>query len=219
MSGRKGLGQTKVKNTVVYDMTKSQVRLSVPARQKQVAFLYMKGEPICLIAQVLKIPETLVNGDLNAIRIQWKKEAAMLMDERKAKELARIDKIEEEAWNGWLRSIEEQTIRTKRIRKVRVRIKGGKKAAHRMVPAEESEDQVIKSCSGDPRFLEQIERCVTLRLKLFALLKGDNVNQNQVFINWAGLVGRGETVNPVEEKILEIERQSMITNGYLDDNS
>lgn len=213
----KDMGTPQGRKQAVFDTTKSQVRLSVPARQKQVAFLYMKGEPICLIAQVLKIPETLVNSDLNAIRIQWKKEAAMLMDERKAKELARIDKIEEEAWNGWLRSIEMQTITTRRVRKVRVHVKGGKKAAHKMVPAEESEDQVIKSCSGDPRFLEQIERCVTLRLKLFALLKGDNVNQNQVFINWAGLVGRGETVNPVEEKIIEIERQSMITNGYLND--
>jgi hypothetical protein len=174
-------------------------KMSNAARRREVAFRYMKGDPVGVIAELL------------FVRKKWLEDAKMAMDERKAQELARIDKVEEEAWKGWQRSIERQRIYTKRTRMVRVPVKGGRKSAHKKIPAEEIAEQTIKSSSGDPRFLEQIERCITLRLKIFGQLKGDTTNQNQVFIDWSGLVGRGESVNPVEEEIKNIENQSKVT--------
>lgn len=185
--------------------------MSTARRQREVATLYMRGQPIGLIAEELKLGEATISNDLTAIRKLWLKQAAQAMDERKAQELARIDMVEEEAWKGWLRSISEQKIYTKRTRYVRVPVKKGRKSAHKKVPAEQVSEETIKTCSGDPRFLEQIERCVTLRLKVFSLLKGDTTNQNQVFIDWSGLVGRGQAINPVEEQIKMIENQSKIT--------
>ncbi len=185
-------------------------KMSNAARRREVAFRYMKGEPVGIIAEDLKVSEDIVNGDLLFVRKKWMEDAKMAMDERKAQELARIDKVEEEAWKGWQRSIERQKIYTRRTRMVRVPVKGGRKSAHKKIPAEEIAEQTIKTCSGDPRFLEQIERCIVLRLKVFGQLKGDTTNQNQVFIDWSGLVGRGQSVNPVEEEIKRIENQSKV---------
>lgn len=199
------------KNVPTIHVRSRKKMLSTAHRQREVARLYMRGQPIGLIAEELKLSESTITSDLTAIRKVWLKQAAQAMDERKAQELARIDMVEEEAWNGWLRSISEQKIYTKRTRYVRVPVKKGRKNAHKKVPAEQVSEETIKSCSGDPRFLEQIERCVTLRLKIFALLKGDTTNQNQVFIDWSGLVGRGQAINPVEEQIKMIENQSKIT--------
>ena len=186
-------------------------KLSVAHRQREVARLYMQGQPLGIIAEEMGLAEATISQDISAVRKRWLAEATLAMDERKAQELARIDLVEEEAWKGWQRSIAEQKIYTKRTRYVRVPVKKGRKSAHKKIPAEQISEETIKTCSGDPRFLEQIERCVTLRLKVFALLKGDTTNQNQVYIDWSGLVGRGVSQNPVEEQIKMIENQSKIT--------
>jgi hypothetical protein len=75
-----------------------------------------------------------------------------------------------------------------------------------MVPIRESEETKIKEQAGDPRFLEQVERCIEKRLRIMGLLKGETTN-NTLVINWGDLVGKppeSEVRDAVEARIMEV---------------
>lgn len=158
-------------------------------RRAEVAERYLKGEPQSLIAEQMSVSTATVGNDLKFIMGKWLEDSKLAFEERKAKELAKIDQVEALAYRGWEKSIEKQEVHRSQKETVRqaVRNQDNKITGHKMVPVKVTEETVVKGQSGDPRFLEMIGRCVEMRLRILGLWKGDQITNNQVLIDWTGL--------------------------------
>lgn len=97
-----------------------------------------------------------VTKDLEEIRVIWRNRAAQLIGERKAEELAKLDRLEREAWEGWERS------RSDAVRKHAKRTGKGADATEEVGTSTEHRD-------GNPKFLELVLRCVEKRLEVLGL--------------------------------------------------
>lgn len=170
-------------------MTKGSEAFGRAARRAKVAALYLEGKPQTVIAEAVGASVGTVSLDLKKVMKGWVESSLMDFNERKAQELAKIDRIEAVAWEGWQRSIETQEVYHSRRKSVRqqVRNEDNKVTGHRMVPVEVSDETTVRGQSGDVRFLEQISLCVQMRLRILGLWKGDVTNVNQVSIDWSGL--------------------------------
>jgi hypothetical protein len=101
------------------------------------------------IADALKVKWVVAQGYVKEVRQQWRIEQVEAFSYAKEQEYARLDKIEEQAWIGWNRSLEDS---------VKTITGRGKKPIIERVPQ-----------SGDPRFLTNIEKCVESRRKMLGL--------------------------------------------------
>ena len=91
---------------------------TIAHRRERVSKWYLQGYSQHNIVAKLKeeginIDRSLVSLDLKALREEWKASAIMAIDERIAQELAKIDRLENEAWDAWERSKEPIEIETR----------------------------------------------------------------------------------------------------------
>jgi len=108
----------------------------------------------------------------------WVKQKSDLIDNLKAQELAKVNRLEFEYWEAWQRSCKES------ISKTTERTAAEKKAADKKngMPTESVEvagkklkfdiskiSELKRSNAGDPRFLDGIQWCVEMRCKLLGL--------------------------------------------------
>lgn len=73
-------------------------------RRRKVAAFYLEGKPQSQIARLVKVNQSTVSRDLEAVRAAWLASAVLDYNTKKAEELARIDHLEAEAWEAWHRS-------------------------------------------------------------------------------------------------------------------
>ncbi len=133
-------------------------------RRAKVMDLYLKGESQPAIARKLKLSQPTVSRDLEHCRDEWK--------QRAAESLARVDRLELEAWRAWERSVGTHK---KRVEKSEPTVP---------VPEQESTDQpaalapvdaitevtvTTEKLTGDPRYMERIAWCIDRRAKLLGL--------------------------------------------------
>ena len=97
-----------------------------------------------------------ISRDIDEILDSWRQTLVENIDELQAQELLRINQIEREAWKAWERS------KGKRERRLSERKTGGKESGQR--DQNITEDQV-----GDPRYLEQVQWCITKRCDILGL--------------------------------------------------
>jgi hypothetical protein len=216
--GRKPISKPKKGNPV------QQVKLA--ERRTLVAALYCEGVSFETMAKQFQVTHETIRADVREIRKAWLERSVANYDQRKAEELAKIDRLEGEAWEGWHRScrlLEITRTRTESVRQVPVRpkpVKGepppkqppkSSRTSHVMIPIRTSTEVTVKGQTGDPRFLEQIAWCIETRLKVMGALKPDvtNVQVNQ--INWADMVRTPSQEDAVEALIEEVERQALVT--------
>lgn len=184
-------------------------------RRRKTAALYLEGKPQTEIAKLLEISPATVKADLDFVKGVWLRAMRDDFDARKAEELARIDKLEATAWAAWERSCRDAEIkRTKTVGMMKP-VKRSKTQT-RFIPNSQITETEIRGQSGDPRFLEQVEKCINLRLKLFGMLKTDKHyhTNNQLTINWTEIIGReppGDYEDPLQARIREVEAKSGIT--------
>jgi hypothetical protein len=119
--------------------------LELAARRQRVAAGYLAGQSQDAIAAAEGVHKSQVTRDLVAIRKDWRAAACRDYDTKLAEELARLARIEAEAWAGWEQSKQD----------AETRYAGSDKTWKR------TEGQ-----AGDPRFLERLCWCVEQRLKL-----------------------------------------------------
>jgi hypothetical protein len=126
------------------------------------ANLYMQGYTLKEIATYLNTSEEedrdyeicfqQVHYDLKKLRESWLQSALVDMDQRKAEELAKIDRLEREYWEAWQRSLDtEVTVRTE---------------------TDVNGERVVRSSKesvGDPRYLQGIQWCINRRVEIFGL--------------------------------------------------
>ena len=129
----------------------------VPAeyRRQEVARRYLRGEYQSAIAEAFGVTQQQISLDLKALRKAWREAAMRDTDAVVAQELAKLDLIEAEAWAAWERSkqprevtMTEQMDGQTTQRKASVRREGQ---------------------AGNPRFLEQIQKCIEQRCALLGL--------------------------------------------------
>lgn len=163
-------------------------RMQIFKRRERVASLLLQGVPQYRIAEMLQISRPLVVKDLDALEAEWLANARSDRDKWRAREIARIDRLEREAWRGWRhsRGIKEFT-RTKASkfpgRPQTLKIAGKDVVETPMLKRDEAEVR-RENPDGDPRFLAEIRWCVKMRCDLLGLTRepeaasGNNVQVN-----------------------------------------
>jgi hypothetical protein len=108
-----------------------------------------------------KLSRQIVTTQIQGIIGEWRAKMLQAVDEKIADELARLNKIEREAWDAWERSKAEETKTTSE----KSEGTNGRTLA-----------RVIKAGrDGDPRFLMIVGNCVTERCKLLGLYAASKV--------------------------------------------
>jgi hypothetical protein len=126
--------------------------VALAQRRAQVGDLYLQSWTQTAIADRLAIAQSTVCADLKAIQQSWRDSAIRDFDQARLIELQKLDRIEREAWAAWERSQKpEQAARI-----------SGQGTGERSV-------KFIRNQTGDPRFLEQIQKCIAQRRVLLQL--------------------------------------------------
>jgi hypothetical protein len=135
-------------------------KLALLLRRRDVAARYLRGELQAEIAAAHGIDQGNVSRDLRWVHEQWLEESKLANAERVAKELARIDLAECEAWRAWQRS--QQIAEVTRTQKTtEADGTGGKLMA----------EVTRRGSAGDAHYLEVILKCSERRSKLLGLEK------------------------------------------------
>jgi len=144
--------------------------LAIAKRQEIVSRHYFAGKTMQEIAELAEVAIGTVSTDLEILRKQWQEDAKREFDHWQAQELARVDKVEAEAWMAWelsLRDAETTTV-------VREEDEDGNPIEKHMLQR--------KGQSGNPKYLDVIAKCVDQRWKLlgFDKEKDDGVGAREV---------------------------------------
>jgi hypothetical protein len=103
-----------------------------------------------------KMSQQMISWDLKQILKSWERETVNFVDEYKAKELQKIDRQEAECWAGWHKS---RAVRQRR--QVEKSTDAGGETLKGVITTYEP--------VGDPRFLEEVLRCIDIRCKILGL--------------------------------------------------
>lgn len=121
-------------------------------RRRLVSDLYIQGHSQLAIAEQLGISQPTVSTDLKAIQKQWRDAAVRDFDGQRERELRKLDALELEAWKAWQRS--------------------QKPSQEAVITSDGTTQKTQKKVAeqfGDPRFLEQISKCIASRRALLGL--------------------------------------------------
>ena len=108
---------------------------------------------------------TTIKEDVDYLTARWKEEALRDITEVKANELAKLDRLEAEAWAAWERGIGRKQVRISKV--------GGKEG-----PSTTLKTEVL---NGDPRYLAIILDCQQRRAKMFGLDAPDQLEVAEGF--------------------------------------
>lgn len=141
-------------------------KLAIVQRRQQVADLYLQAWTQMAIADHLGCAQTTVSADLIQIRRDWRESAVRDFDEAREVELQKIDRVEREAWAAWARS--QQPAQSAQI--------------NDETPQRKTRRHV-RNQYGDPRFLEQVNKCIGMRCTLLGLgtIRGEDGSDGFTF--------------------------------------
>lgn len=134
----------------------NQKKIEIAERRPKVAALYLSGKVQTEIAAELGVDQATVSRDLKALQKEWSEQALRDLDQAKAEQLAKIDRLEREYWDAWVKSQGEQTTTGKKLTR-----DGDKEKA------EASTKVAVEP--GDPRFLNGVQWCITQRCKILGI--------------------------------------------------
>lgn len=129
-------------------------RLKRALRQDRVARLFVEGASAAHVASTLDLPIVTVQRTIRHIRKLWQEILDQNFIETKLLELAKINRLEAEAWEAWKRSTEPQ--------KTTKAILDGEK--HRA-------ESITKTQTGDTKYLEKIIWCIENRSEILSGLQ------------------------------------------------
>lgn len=124
-------------------------------RRSRVAEMYLRGMAQYLIAEELGVSTGQISQDLKKLATQWQASIDINMDEIKARELAKIDKLEKEYYDAWIRSCQEKTKKSMKKKGINKALSNNEQTL--------TKEQMI----GDPRFLEGVRWCINKREEIF----------------------------------------------------
>lgn len=149
-----------------------------------IAELYLKGYTMMALKEVMADEHNVelsigtIHSDLKVLQKEWHERSIESIDKIKARELAKIDKVEIEFWQGWERSKKEfKAISSK---EKAIKLKGKKEP----IDAEEIErTKKVEERVGDSKFLFGVLKCIEERCQILGIQEVGNVNlfQNVTF--------------------------------------
>lgn len=131
-------------------------------RRKSVADRYLRGETQWKIGQALEVTRETIGRDLKAIRAEWLKSCEMLTAERMAQEVAKIDSLERQYQDAFLRSCQPR------------KVTSGKKHSGGQKGKESNSSETFlreEMRDGNPKFLDGVMKCIERRCELLGLLE------------------------------------------------
>ena len=127
--------------------------VQVARDRRVISDLYLKGWLQADIARHLGVSITTVIKDLLYIQQDWAQQTLTDAGEIIARELAKIDVLEREAWQAWKRST--SVVRVENIERDGIEL---------------IETTIIENArDGEPRFLDAIHKCIQQRCKLLGI--------------------------------------------------
>jgi hypothetical protein len=138
----------------------SQERFRILERRQRVAGMYLQGMSQWEIGRQLGVTQQCIAKDVQALEKEWLASTAVAIDAAKAKELARIDRLERIAWRAWRRSCQRKERATTRME--RKLDEDAQKAKTVTSKATELRD-------GNPEYLKRVEWCISKRCELLKL--------------------------------------------------
>jgi hypothetical protein len=165
---------------------------NVIAIRQYIATRYLEGATLAVIANELECSMPNISYHLKKIRQQWLESTLQKFDERKAQECAKIDHIEEMAWQSFYKSCADAVTTSEEVEESVRAIKDdeGKVLSEGLAPTARKRKTLRKGQAGDPRWLERISWCVDQRCKIFGVYKDNPTNVNNVVINFDDLFGK-----------------------------
>jgi hypothetical protein len=125
------------------------------ADRAKIATWYLEGKTQVFMASELGRNRETIAEDLAAIREMWLESTIHDFNERMSIELAKIENIEQIAWQKFWESCERQE---------KVTVETG---AGRMGPINSTKTESVDKPVGDPRWLQQVSWCIDRRCKIF----------------------------------------------------
>jgi hypothetical protein len=135
----------------------------VAQRRQLAADLYLQGKTQAEIALTCNVTQQQISSDLYAIQKRWIKDATLDFNQIKSRELARIDRVEREAWAAYERSKQAFKSHT-------VKAKGTQGQAQ---PGAVEQTTRTDERTGDPRWIDKVQWCIEQRLKIFGIYAAD----------------------------------------------
>jgi hypothetical protein len=138
----------------------SQERFKILERRRRVASMYLRGMSQWEIGCQLDVTQQCIAKDIQALEKEWLASAVVDIDTAKAKELARIDRLERVAWRAWRRSCQRKERATTRMEKKL------DEDAHK---AKTVTSKATEVRDGNPEYLKRVEWCISKRCELLKL--------------------------------------------------
>lgn len=154
--------------------------------RRDIANMYLMGWTQARIAAEIRstrdyeLTQQMISYDLQRVQEQWREEAVRAFDERVAEELARVDRLEREYWEAWLRSCEDQ----EQIRKEGAPSDAPRKIVHSQ-----------KTQVGNPAFLRGVQWCIEQRCEILGLYQPEKLHLSGG-LDLADTIIYGEGVEP-----------------------
>lgn len=146
---------------------RKRAHLEIERDRREIADLYLQGWIQADIAAHINadkkrgytLSQQMISYDLRRLQAMWRESALIDIDNAKAKELAKIDRLEIEYWRAWVRSCEDaETVKQK-----------GKPGTEPGRVQTEDVERTTKGQSGDPRFLQGVQWCIERRCKVLGI--------------------------------------------------
>jgi hypothetical protein len=153
-------------------------RTVIADRRKKVAELTLQGVTQDDIARRLGVNQSTIGRDLEQLRVDWHESAIRDFDQAREREIQKLGFVESEAWAAWQRSQQPEQA---------AMLSEGKEGKRSR--------SSLRHQYGDPRFLDQINKCITQRCLLLGLQPSPAAREDQ----------------PHEHVSLEIRRERVLT--------
>lgn len=151
----------------------------IAADRAKIAGLLLEGYSQNAIAVQTGISQPHVHREIKQIYALWTESALVDFDKVKARELAKIDKLEAFYWECIRKDLEPKITRTSRVKGVTVPeseldklilTESGiiqKRAKNKLVPTEKEVTETTRTTNVNPAYLAGIERCIQMRARIY----------------------------------------------------
>ena len=123
-------------------------RHAIAQRRHEVSELYLQGWTQMAMATHFNVTQSTVSEDIRAVQKEWRASGIRNFDLIREVELRKLDRLEREAWSAWERS---------------------QQPAESEVTSGGKTRKTVQSQVGDPRFLDQVNKCISQRRTLLGL--------------------------------------------------
>ena len=164
----------------------AQERFRILERRKRVAGMYLQGVSQWEIGRQLGVTQQCIAKDVQALEKEWLASAVVDIDAAKARELARIDRLERVAWRAWRRSCQRKEKATTRMEK---------KLHEDAQQAKTVTSKATELRDGNPEYLKRVAWCISKRCELLRLNPPQRLEH-----------GGSADLPPIQTEIVELTR-------------